>query len=238
MRNAQTTVLDQAKRGTGTALTPKEISSANDVISASEPSTVVRSPLHRSLALSALLLGACAGLSACGGEAPGADLNGQWTTGCVQGYSGYTETVLQYTDLALVGTYTEYSDASCAEAYHVSKWTGTATVGEQLASGPWKLDLAFTTFTSTALTADNAATNNSYAYCGFTDWEAGVEMDVLGADCYGFSIPEGGKSLDIYQVDGDTLLFGTNASIGTDLTEADRPTALDESRVFTRVEGS
>lgn len=198
----------------------------------------MRSSLHHSLALTAFLLGACAGLSACGGEEPGADLNGQWTTGCVQGYSGYTETVLQYTDLALVGTYTEYSDASCAEAYHVSKWTGTATVGEQLASGPWKLDLAFATFTSTALTEDNAATNNGYAYCGFSDWEAGVEKDVLGADCYGFSIPEGGKSLDIYQVDGDTLLFGASAPIGTDLTEADRPTALDESRVFTRVNGS
>lgn len=232
MQNIHIAVPDQATCGAGTALNATGAMASNDTLLASRPIAFVHSNRHRMLALTALLL------SACGGEEPGADLNGQWTTGCVQGYMGYTETILQYTELALVGTYTEYSDAACAEAYHVSKWTGTATVGEQLASGPWKLDLAFSSFTSTALTADNAATNNSFVYCGFTDWEAGVEKDVLGADCYGFSIPEGGKSLDIYQVDGDTLLFGTNASIGTDLTEADRPTSLDESRVFTRVEGT
>jgi hypothetical protein len=61
-----------------------------------------------------------------------------------------------------------------------------------------------------------------------------VEKDVLGKDCYGFSIPVGGKSLDIYRVDGSTLKFGQGSKIGVDLTEADRPAAIDDTRVFTR----
>ena len=97
------------------------------------------------------------------------------------------------------------------------------------------LGLAFSTFTSVALTEENAMMNNQYAYCGFTDWVANVEKDVLGADCYGFSIPVGGKSLDIYKIEGDTLLFGVAAKIAVELDEADRPTELDSNRIFTRV---
>ena len=73
------------------------------------------------------------------------------------------------------------------------------------------------------------------AYCGFTDWQADVEKDVLGAACYGFAIPAGATSLDIYLVDGDALKFGQGAKVAVGLTEADRPTAIDETRVFTRV---
>jgi hypothetical protein len=146
--------------------------------------------------------------------------------------------VLTYADLSFTGTYNEYSDAACTDAYHISEWTGTATVGDEVAPGIRKLDIAFVSFSSTALTAENAQQNNDYAYCGFTDWEAGVEKDVLGADCYGFSIPVGGKSLDIYSVEGDTLLFGVDAKIAAELAETDRPTELDEARVFTKVSGS
>lgn len=190
--------------------------------------------------LAAFALSACAGDDAAKetgdtgdtGEIAGADLNGSWATACYE----QTQTVLRYDELALTGTYTEYADESCTEAVHVSAWTGTAVVGDLLSSGARPLDLAFESFTSTPLTADNADLNNSYAYCGFTDWEASVEKDVLGADCYGFSIPVGGESLDIYAIDGDSLRFGAGAVIGTDLTEEDRPTTLDEQRVFTRVE--
>ena len=169
-------------------------------------------------------------LTACGGNA-GADLDGTWQTACYE----KTQTTLHYDALALTGTFTEFSDDACTDAIHISEWTGTATVGDQLDSGGTQLDLAFATFTSTPLTAENAETNNGYVYCGFTDWAANVEKDILGADCYGFSIPEGGMSLDIYEVDGDSLRFGVGAVIGTDLTEADRPTKLDDTRVFTRV---
>ena len=164
------------------------------------------------------------------GEDPGADLDGTWETACYQ----RTRTSLTYAGLALTGTYSEYSDDACTSAYHVSTWTGTASVGDTRANGARKLDLSFDTFTSTALTAENADFNNMNAYCGFTDWAANAEKDVLGADCYGFSIPVGAKSLDIYLVDGDTLKFGQGAKTATGLTEADRPTMIDETRVFAR----
>lgn len=165
-----------------------------------------------------------------GGSAPGSDLDGTWETACYM----KAKTSLTYTDLALVGTYTEYGDDACTSEIHVSKWTGTATVTGATAAGDTKLDLFFATFTSTALTADNAAFNNTNMYCGDTDWEANVEKDVLGKSCYGFSIPVGGKSLDIYRVEGTTLKFGKGSTIGTSPTEADRPTMIDDARVFTK----
>lgn len=176
----------------------------------------------------ALLLLACDG----SGDDPGAELDGTWETACYQ----RTRTSLTYADLAFTGTFSEYTDDACTSAYHVSKWTGTATVGEALTSGARQLDLVFATFTSTALTGENADFNNMNAYCGFTDWEANVEKDVLGAECYGFAIPVGAESLDIYRVDGDTLKFGQGAKIAVGLTAADRPTAIDDTRVFARAD--
>jgi hypothetical protein len=73
--------------------------------------------------------------------------------------------------------------------------------------------------------------------CGATDWVASVEGDVLGATWYGFSIPVGGESLDIYRVAGDAPMFGQSSKIGTDLAETDRPTTIDATRVFTRSQG-
>lgn len=175
---------------------------------------------------------------ACGGESPtsvaGADLDGTWRTQCFPTSVGYATTTIAYADLALVGTYTEYSDSACTQGIHVSRWTGATTVSGPARNGVTPIDVAFATFTSTPLTADNAAQNNSYRYCGITDWQANVERDVLGADCQGFAIPRGARSLDIYQVDASTLRFGQNALIAVNPTESTRPTALDAARGFAR----
>jgi hypothetical protein len=45
-------------------------------------------------------------------------------------------------------------------------------------------------------------------------------------------------TFDSFAAPGDSLRFGAGAEIGTDLTdltEADRPTTLDDARAFTRV---
>jgi hypothetical protein len=179
------------------------------------------------LALSGLLLAA-----ACGGDSPvaGADLDGTWESPCYQA----AQTRLVYSSLALTGTYNEYSDMNCATLRHVTTWTGNATVGDEVQPGIHKLDLSFNTFRSKPLTATEAGLVNGYQYCGFTDWAAGVEKDVLGRNCVNFSIPVGGKSLDLYQVVGTGLTFGKNAKIAAQLSEADRPTALDPQRPFTK----
>lgn len=162
--------------------------------------------------------------------ASGSDLDGTWETACYN----KAKTSLTYDALALVGTYTEYSDDACTTPIHISTWTGTGAVTGETSGGDTKIDLSFASFKSVALTAENAALNNMYQYCGMTDWAANVEKDVLGKQCYGFSIPEGGKSLDIYRVEAATLKFGKGAIIGADVTEADRPTVIDDTRLFTR----
>lgn len=163
-------------------------------------------------------------------EVAGADLIGGWASAC---YAN-TQTTFTYTETTFVGTYDEYADEACATPYHTSEWSGTYSVGAADDAGVTPIDLAFLTFTSTPLTEDNAAQNNAYAYCGYTDWAAGETKDILGAECYGFSIPVGARSLDIYRVDGDELTFGQGAAIAVDVAESSRPTVLDETRVFVR----
>lgn len=166
-----------------------------------------------------------------GEAAVGRELDGAWETACYE----KAKTKLVYDDLELVGTYTEYEDDACTSPIHVSTWTGTGVVSGKTDAGANKLDLEFASFESVALTPENAALNNMYQYCGLTDWAANVEKDVMGLDCYGFSIPEGGKSLDIYVVEGDTLRFGQGAQVGTELSESDRPSAIEPARVFMRM---
>lgn len=185
-----------------------------------------------------LLAASLAMATGCGDEAAtstaGVDLDGTWRTQCFPTPVGFATTTLAYANLALTGTYAEYADSACTQAIHVSRWTGTTTVSGPARDGATPIDIAFATFTSTPMTADNAAQNNSYRYCGITDWQANVERNVLGADCQGFAIPTGARSLDIYRVDGSTLRFGLGAQIVVNPSESTRPAALDASRVFTR----
>lgn len=116
----------------------------------------------------------------------------------------------------------------------MSRWTGTTTVSGPARNGMTPIDVSFATFTTTALTADNAAQNNIYRYCGATDWRAGAERDVLGAECQGFAIPRGARSLDVYRVDGSELRFGVGAQIAVNPAGSTRPTMLDAARVFSR----
>ena len=176
------------------------------------------------LALSGLILAA-----ACGAPA-GADLDGTWESPCYQA----AQTRLVYSSLALTGTYTEYSEMTCATPRHITTWTGVAAVADEVQPGVHKLDISYNSFHSKPLTAAEATFVNQNQYCGFTDWAAGVDRDVLGRSCINFSIPTGGKSLDLYQVAGTGLTFGKNAKIAAQLTEADRPTQLDPQRPFTK----
>jgi len=163
-------------------------------------------------------------------DAPGADLDGTWKSACFNS----ARAQLVYTNLKLAGTYTEYSDASCTTPRHVAAWTATATAGAVATGGVRPLDLAFESFRSTPLTDAEAELVNTNTYCGLTDWAKGVEKDILGRECYGLAIPKGGKSLDVYRIDEGNLRFGVGAKISTSPVEADRPSAIDETRVFTK----
>ncbi len=181
-----------------------------------------------SLSAAFLALAACGGSSSDNATpAAGSDLNGTWASTCVGPVNGmYSVTTITYDDLALTGNYSEYSDAACASKVHSTDWTGTSTIAGKTATGETKIDIAYASFKSTPLTAANAGQNNAYKYCESTDWAAGTTKDILGKTCQGFSIPVGGKSLDIYKVSGTTLTFGKDAKIAVTLAESDRPTTL------------
>jgi hypothetical protein len=170
--------------------------------------------------------------------APKDDLNGTWETPCflVPGQQLKSKTRLVYNSLKLTGSYTDYADADCKVVRGASTWTGTATVGAAgAAAGSKKLDLSFDSYKYKPVVAEAATVNNQYMYCGFMDWVANVEKDVLGRACFGFSIPVGGKSFDLYKVEGNTLKFGKDSKISASPQEADRPSVIDENRVFTLV---
>jgi hypothetical protein len=172
------------------------------------------------------------------GGIAGSDLDGTWETACslLPTQMLYARTRLVYQDLKLTGTYSDYSDAACTMGMGVSTWTGTAKVGDAAApSGATPLDLAFESYKYKPLNDKAASINNMYMYCGLSDWAAAVEQDVLDRPCYGFAIPTSGKSLDIYRTEGTTLKFGKGAKISVDPVEADRPTVIDDTRVFTKV---
>lgn len=185
--------------------------------------------LIHGLRIHALVLSGLTLAAACGAPA-GADLDGTWVSSCYQG----AQTQLVYSNLALTGTYNEYSDMNCATLRHITTWTGVAAVGAEVQPGVHKLDISYATFRSKPLTATEASFVNQNQYCGFTDWAAGVDKDILGRSCINFAIPVSGKSLDLYQVAGTTLTFGKGAKISAQLTEADRPTQLDPQRPFTK----
>ncbi len=176
-------------------------------------------------------------LGACGGalDAERSDLEGSWAGPCFPTSATQSaQTRIVYNDLQLTGTYHEFSDSACAVERHTSTWTGQASGGEELTAGVRKLDLAFASFRSKPLTAAEADFVNQGQYCGITDWAANVERDILGKACYNFTIPVGGKSLDIYSRTGTMLRFGKGSKILASPTEADRPTELDPMVAYNR----
>jgi hypothetical protein len=73
--------------------------------------------------------------------APGTELNGTWETSCFDNNGfNFARTTIAYNDLALTGTFTEYEDAACTRATHVSRWTGVGTVAGTTPAGETKLD--------------------------------------------------------------------------------------------------
>lgn len=199
--------------------------------------------LYTLLVLSGAFLAGCSDSTSGGADAVGAsevagkDLDGTWETACtlLPTQMIYARTRLVYANLKLTGTYSDYADAACTQGLGVSTWTGGATVPTPGGAGTTPLNLAFESYEYKPLNAQAATTNNTYMYCGLTDWAAGVQRNVMDRPCYGFAIPTGGKSLDIYKTDGKTLKFGQGSKIGVNPSESERPTAIDDTRVFSKL---
>jgi hypothetical protein len=164
----------------------------------------------------------------------GADLDGTWKTAC----GNKSITTIEYAGLKLNGTYTAYADDACTTPVAVNKWSGHSTIAGAGAEGATKIDVHFDSFTANALTAEQATKWSGFGYCGKSDWAENTEIDVLGLQCQGFAVPKNGVNLDIYKVDGSTLMFGKGSKITAEAKEADRPATLNASWAFQKSGGA
>ncbi|MFZ9888631.1 MAG: hypothetical protein ACO3JL_14120 [Myxococcota bacterium] len=187
----------------------------------------------RSVSLVALVTSACATTS----SAPisdGSELNGVWTTAC----GNKSITTLAYSGLTLKGTYTAYADGACTTPVAVNKWSGHSTIAGAGLAGATKIDVHFDSFTATALTEEQATKWSGFGYCGKSDWAANAETNVIGLACQGFAVPNNGVNLDIYKINGTTLLFGKGSKITAEPREEDRPAELNSSWAFHKSGGA
>jgi hypothetical protein len=183
--------------------------------------------------LSFTVLGGCASAPVAP-VADGSDLNGTWKTACMN----KAITTIEYSGLALKGTYTAFADDACTTPAAVNTWTGHSTIAGAGPAGSTKIDVRFDSFTATALTDEQASKWSGFGYCGKSDWAANSPADVLGLPCQGFAVPKDAVNLDIYQVSGTSLMFGKGSKITAEPKEEERPTALNAGWAFQKAGGA
>lgn len=185
------------------------------------------------VSLAALFASACA-TTPSAPVSDGSDLNGTWKTAC----GNKSITTIEYAGLKLNGTYTAYADDACTTPVAVNKWSGHSTIAGAGPAGSTKIDVHFDSFTATALTDEQATKWSGFGYCGKSDWAANAETNVLGMQCQGFAVPNNGVNLDIYKIDGTTLMFGKGSKITAEPKEAERPATLNSSWAFQKSGGA
>jgi hypothetical protein len=170
-------------------------------------------------------------LASCGSSESQAvkDLEGSWTNAC----ASKGQTTLSYTGADLTGVYTTYAEDTCTTATTATTWTAAIDGGDAKSGGFRTLDISYTGFHAKALNQAGMDYLNSNAFCGSTDWSSNLEKDILDKECFGFTLPTGGRSLDIYKIDGNTVAFGMGAKTATDLLA--RPVAATKLVLGTRV---
>lgn len=97
------------------------------------------------------------------------------------------------------------------------------------------IDFTFIKIEQTPLNEETAVKNNSDAQCGFTDWKVGVAKDITGIKCDEHdehTMKPGEKLYSIFQIQGDTLLLGTEPG---DSPET-RSKMLDTKDIYTKIE--
>lgn len=168
------------------------------------------------------------------------ELAGTWTSACLKldllGLSRSSET---YKFSALGDfdkTTTVFLDDGCQQPALDETVSGTADSLGADATVQDAKDINFTVTKATLTPRSDKAVQllNDASYCGLTGWEKDKAVDVLGKDCAGEDWQNGEVIYDVYKRDGDQLRFGASM-IFFDKTDAgERPTKLEDERVFTR----
>lgn len=180
------------------------------------------------LVLAALMLNACGDSSSGGGSKT--ELEGTWLLACNYEPDGdiYTEVQAKVKGDNYTVYQDVYQDAACSMPLASAQIKAVFTLGDTviLSSGESVVELDATINSAKmSVEDDNAvAYYNFVSFCGRSDWDKGVMVDVT--DCT--EIVSSTEVYDIYKLDGDKLYMG-DSDYGDGETPQTRPTQLDSN---------
>jgi hypothetical protein len=167
-------------------------------------------------------------------------LDGHWQSNCLGlDWLGFAQSQESYSFSAL-GDFTKDTtvfkdDCTAAQAVITVKGTAASLGQAEGVADAKALNLTIVEATLTPRTEGVVTALNTAKYCGKEDWHLDESVDILGLDCAGESYAKGQTVFDIYRLQDNQLLFGKSTMIWFDATTvADRPTELDQERVFVK----
>ena len=140
---------------------------------------------------------------------------------------------------SLQHTTTLSNDANCATPLITITENGSYKVGDKVSDNVYALTLTYDSVAIMPMTPDGAQKLNDIKACGFGDWAAGASKDVTAQSSADFVtarcwIKTPRVIYDISEIDGDHIKFGLIQN-GQDKSSVDkRPTAIDQSVVFSK----
>lgn len=186
----------------------------------------------------ALLAIGCSNGSGSGGddgvaEATAAEeLQGAWTSTCRDAEKfGLTESSrLDVTGTTATQVTSVSSTGNCGTTSVVVTQTATVSAGEPVGQGR-AVDITVTSVKVKPMNETGVGVLNLAAFCGVTDWQAGVERDVTATTGRSPCFPRLPKTFfDIFAIEEGRLYFGK----GDISSAATRPQTIDRTRSFSR----
>lgn len=140
------------------------------------------------------------------------DLTGTWKSSCVSFEDNQRKIVaFIFTDSAVKISLNFFSDTSCQTPLSTIDTTQSYTLGPTI-SGTTEINYGIET--SRSLTASStyfAQSLNSESYCGFTNWQIGTSVEVLGKTCDGEVLTASPANYSIIKIEGSNLYIGNES---------------------------
>lgn len=160
------------------------------------------------------------------------ELQGAWKSNCRDAQKfGLTESsTLQVTGASAHQVTSVSSTGGCGTTAVVITQDARMHAGSEAGQGR-ALDITVTSVKVKPVTETGVGILNLAAFCGITDWQAGVERDVTAATGGRSCFPQLPKTFfDIFALEDGKLYFGK----GDNSSQATRPQLIDKQRSYTR----
>lgn len=168
--------------------------------------------------------------------AMGGELNGAWSTGCMDDDGTQGNYTYTFSDDSFTGVMTNYNDAECKQGILTFAIQASYVGGTEAPRAPAKIfDATVVSVTATLHDARYVDYFNQSTVCGFSDWALDVAKDLTGATCGDEKMASAGdKMYNIYAISGNQLTLGETTDELDGKTPETRPTELDSTYVYTR----